>query len=412
MKFSKLKSTATLWICRQLWASCCGLFDDEEVEIPAAVPRSKECVQLTSDKSEDHLDQNHSHQYHPQQDHPQQDPSQLDRLSHESHIFENESNLTEVQLEPVIAEPRSPVHSLSADILYYLVVSFLPLVDTASLALTCKSAFIAVDGTRVLQELRAEPSYRIKFLQRLELGFPDHILCYFCVKFHRRLRDIWQPQVPCHSERGLMHFGQWKFLFPYRYAKEVVNHYRFGPRHGRSEHDLVPQTQYSMFEPDKDIKGVDCMDIKCVDNGGGFNLKFRRYVCVEYNLSNPVSKARATQVALINYQHLWSSFKMAFNLTEELPPTCYRCEWCGAEREYSIIHLRDKPGYAALRTTLWESVGPCENTEHGEWYHVCQGFLEIDKNHSIPINQCELTHLHDFVDCITPTDRERHWDRE
>ncbi|EFE45027.1 hypothetical protein TRV_00189 [Trichophyton verrucosum HKI 0517] len=229
MKFSGLKSTAALWICRQLWASCCGLSDDEEVEIP-----------------------------------------------HESHIFENESNLTEVQLEPVIAEPQSPVHSLSADILYYLVVSFLPLVDTASLALICKAAFVAVDGTRVLQELRAEPSYRINFLQRLELEFPDHILCYLCVKFHRRLRDIWQPWLPCESGRGLIHFGQWKFLFPYTYAKEVVNHHRFGPRHGRSEHDLVPQTQYPMFEPDKDIKGVDCMDIKCVDNGGGVNLKFRR----------------------------------------------------------------------------------------------------------------------------------------
>lgn len=404
MKFSGMISTAALWICRRLWASCCGLSDDEEVEIPTSVPHSKECVQLTLDKSEGHLDQNHLQQDHPQQDHPQQD-----HLPHEIHIFENESNLMEVQPEPEIAEPQSPIHSLSADILYYLVVSFLPQVDTASLALTCKAAFIAVDGTRVLQELRAEPSYRIKLLQRLELEFPDHILCYSCIKFHRRLRGIWHSPIPCDFTRGEITFGRLKSHVFYRYAKEILNHYRFGPRYGRSEHEVLPQTLCPIFEPDNDVKGVDCIDIKCVDKGSGINLKFRRYVWVEYNLSNPVSEKRAKFMASTSYPHLWSSRDMGDHLIEELSPTCYRCEWCGAEREYSVIHLCDKPGYAAIRSTLWESVGQCENTEEGVWYHVCKGFFVKDENRYIPINQCELTHLHDFVDRVAPTDRERHW---
>ncbi|EFR00866.1 hypothetical protein MGYG_03869 [Nannizzia gypsea CBS 118893] len=390
-----MNTTVALWIWRRLRSSCFWLPDDGEVEIPPFVSHSKECFQLVSDQPENSLHQNHS---------------EHDYLLYESHLSEDQPQ-PKGQLEPVLDEPQHPIHSLSADILYYLAVAFLPVNDTASLALTCKAAFIAVDGKKVLQEWQSQPlACRAEFLRGLERDFPGHILCYQCAKFHSRFQSEYQD-VECDFNSCQMYYGQCSYRVLYKCAKEIVNHYRFGPRYGRSERELIPKTLYSISKPEDDVKGIDCIDLKCVGEGDNVNLIFRRYIWVEYDLSNPKSREAAKYVVLMNSLHILGPHWRMDNLTDEIPPTSYCCKWCGAEREHSIVHLRDKPGYAALRSTLWENVGQCENTEHGLWTHVCDDWLmHREEEQYVPIRQCDLTYLYAFVGDASCADRERYYD--
>ncbi|KAK2808913.1 hypothetical protein FQN49_008661 [Arthroderma sp. PD_2] len=307
---------------------------------------------------------------------------------------------SEDQPQPAPAEPRSPIYSLNDDVLYYLATSILPLQDAAALALTSTATFRAMGGRKILKEIQSQPIIsRVDFLQRLELDFPDHVLCYRCATFHSRLsEDPWtqvRQKSECDFESDSMEFHPDMFCLPYRHAREIANHYRLGPRYGRSEGKLLPHYPYVDSRPQSDTTAVHHLDFKCIDKGVDFNLILRRSTQVEYNFTIPKSRTEARFSALGHTVHIWDEFEEN-DLAEELLPSCYRCGWCGAERQFSITYLRNKPEYAVFRSTLWESVGHCKNTDSDLWKHICSP-LNRRVNYT-PIRQSELMYEREFID--------------
>ncbi|EFE44289.1 hypothetical protein TRV_00905 [Trichophyton verrucosum HKI 0517] len=218
----------------------------------------------------------------------------------EDSLSSEDRHQPEGRLEPAL-------HRLNDDVLYYLANYILSLDDTVAFALTCRAAYKAIGGRRVLQMLNKEPAwYRARFLERLEFDFPKHVLCYEC--------DM----------------------------QKIANHYRLGPLYGRNELYLVPQAPY--FRRDIERK---------IAHAHGFNEE---------------------------------------KLAREMLPLCYRCEICGAERQFTITYLASKPGYAVIRSAMWESVGHCENSVNGQWEHICSSGSPATVLPFLSISQSELIH--------------------
>lgn len=301
------------------------------------------------------------------------------------------------------AQPdRSPIYSLNDDVLYYLAHSILPTNDAAALVLTCKAIFQAVDGKRVLRELKDRPAvYRTMFLQRFEPDFPNRVLCYRCATFHSRyptpsgIRGI--EGTTCDKDSGSIWYGPRRYILHYRQAKEIVNQHLFGPSYGRSLDKLVLQGPFFESKPEKNVTGVHHLDLKWVRKNGTFALILRRNVRLEYQYTNPESRETADWMVMGGSTHIAVCVGQ-HDLTKELPPSCYMCELCGAERQFSITYLPHKPGYALYRGTLWESVALCQNSEYDLWTHISMPWLA--RANFIPISQRDLKHQYAFIDDI------------
>ncbi|KAM5443870.1 hypothetical protein MferCBS31731_001116 [Microsporum ferrugineum] len=309
--------------------------------------------------------------------------------------------LAEDPPQPELVEAELPkIYRLNDDIIYYLATSILPLDDAAAFALTCRATYQATNGKKILQKLKLEPvRYRAQFLQRLELDFPGHVLCYLCAEFHSRLYGTWTGTelTRCDGRSKMLEISMgWLFL-RYRHAKEIVNHYRLGPRYGRSEVELLPLEPHVKWRPDTDITHIIQLSVKCLDNVGDFDLVFRRNVRVEYNSTRPESRDAAIFACYSDSLHLWVGYE-GKDLEKELLPTCYRCEMCGAERQFSVNYLPRKPGYAVLRSTLWESVGHCDNSNDGLWGHICHDGFPATRHEYLPISQSDLIYQRAFID--------------
>ncbi|EFQ98591.1 hypothetical protein MGYG_01617 [Nannizzia gypsea CBS 118893] len=293
---------------------------------------------------------------------------------------------------------RPPIHQINDDVLYYLANSILPLDDAAAFALTCRATYRATNGRRVLQRLEDRSAlYRARFLERLELDFPDHVLCYVCGKFHGRLREGLLGLTSCDRNTNQLEYAPgFRYLY-YRQIKEISNHYRLGPRYGRSEILILPQKPYFNRDAENNITHAVHISVKGINNAGNFELIIRRNSYVEYKYTNRNSRQEAIIACRCRSRHLWSYLKEE-ELVEEMLPSCYRCEMCGAERQYSISHLPAKPGYAVLRSTMWESVGQCENSGYGRLEHICTDAFQATVNQCLTIGQSELIHQRAFID--------------
>lgn len=293
---------------------------------------------------------------------------------------------------------KSPINGLNDDVLYYLANSILPPDDAAAFAITCRAAYVATSGRRVLQKLKEEPAlYRARFLERLELDFPNHVLCYECSTFHGRLREGLLGLTSCDRNTSQLEYAPgFRYLY-YRQIKEIANHYRLGPHYGRSEVHILPQKPYFKRDTENDITHVVQISMKGINNAGAFELIVRRNSYVEYNYTSRKSRQEAIVACRCRSRHLWSYLKEE-ELAQEMLPSCYRCEMCGAERQYSISYLRAKPGYAVVRSTMWESVGQCENSGYGRLEHICSGGFQATINQRLTIDQSELIHQRAFID--------------
>ncbi|DAA76077.1 TPA_exp: Uncharacterized protein A8136_1114 [Trichophyton benhamiae CBS 112371] len=293
---------------------------------------------------------------------------------------------------------KPALHRLNDDILYYLANSILPLDDAAAFALTCRAAYKAISGRRVLQRLNKEPAlYRARFLERLELDFPKHVLCYECGKFHTWLEENVLGLSPCDLNGIQLDYTTGFPRLFYRHAKEIANHYRLGPRYGRNELYLVPQAPYFRRDTERNIAHAVYISPKAVNNAGNFELILRRTSYVEYKYTSRKSREEAIYATRCRSHHLWPGFNEK-KLAREMLPLCYRCEMCGAERQFTITYLASKPGYAVIRSTMWESVGHCENSGYGRWQHICSSGSPATIHQFLSINQSELILQRAFIE--------------
>ncbi|EGD99297.1 hypothetical protein TESG_06566 [Trichophyton tonsurans CBS 112818] len=295
---------------------------------------------------------------------------------------------------------KPALHRLNDDVLYYLANYILPLDDAAAFALTCRAAYKATNGRRVLRRLKKEPTlYRARFLERLELDFPKHVLCYECGIFHDRLLQGLFGLTLCDLSSIQLDYAPGFRRLYYRQVKEIANHYRLGPRYGRSELHIVPQTPYFKRDTERKIAHAVYIRPKAINNAGSFELIFRRTSYVEYKYTSRKSRQEAIYAATCRSHHLWPGFREE-HLAREMHPLCYRCEICGAERQFTISYLATKPGYAVIRSVMWESVGHCENSGYGRWEHVCSNGSPATIQQFRTISQPELIHQRAFIEEI------------
>lgn len=103
----------------------------------------------------------------------------------------------------------SPLCSLPAEIIIQI-PQFLPPESAASFLLCCRPVYSAL-GHRYLEDLRSKHGltvlYRERFLITWERDLPDHIVCYYCIKFHAIKKG--HRHLPSNSNY-FTHFKCWK----------------------------------------------------------------------------------------------------------------------------------------------------------------------------------------------------------
>ncbi|EZF35334.1 hypothetical protein H109_04035 [Trichophyton interdigitale MR816] len=298
------------------------------------------------------------------------DADSLDTDSLDTDSVDAESQAVESQVInkslPWKIQVEAPIRSLHDDAIYFI-VSSLPPADAAAFVLASKSFWQAADGQRVVNRLSEPSDSRIDFLERIEAQFPEHVLCYRCQKFHTQCEKnpLLKPGQ-CDTETAIHFFGpKDERNIPcliYRQAKEVMNHYRFGPTHGRcaaaamSIHTfyLKPHGEYWS------TKGVWNLDIKLISN----NLILKEDVWIMYRASFPHD---ASDYLNGFKKHLLPEISL-FNKTSDCY-YCYRCPLSHSEREFRISRLRYKPSCILIRSTTWENLGACKNSEESLWEH-------------------------------------------
>ncbi|KAM5469327.1 hypothetical protein MferCBS49748_002998 [Microsporum ferrugineum] len=273
------------------------------------------------------------------------------------------------------AKGRSPIFSLGDDEVSYI-ISVLPPLDAAAFVLSCKFMWQTGKGRSVLQQLYNLHKGRIEILERLEVDFPKHVLCYRCEKFHRRSK-IPPPKLEpygCDTESEIHFLGSPSTEsgiqphLTYRQAKEIMNHYRFGPTHGRP---ATKVTHYHTFadrgyEGSVHVKIAWNFDVKLIDG----NLVLKQDMWATYQVNNSTSRYKAVDICEQGNNHLLHGIS-ANNIGIPLHQ-CYRCPHSSSERELQVTYIKHKPGYALLRSTLWENLGTCQNPSSGSglWSHA------------------------------------------
>ncbi|EEQ31943.1 uncharacterized protein MCYG_04762 [Microsporum canis CBS 113480] len=288
---------------------------------------------------------------------------------------------------------RSPIYSLNNDAVYYI-TSMLPPADAAAFVLSCRAIWQAAGGQNFLTRLSKSDESCLDFFERIEADYPKHVLCYRCKKFHSHCRSPsgLKPDA-CDTESSVHFLGPPKdyrtWHLTYRQAKEVMNHYRFGPTHGRCApkaihyHTFAQEiNQYQHY-----VKGVWNFDMKFIGN----NLILREDIWIKYKLDGHLSTSDAVSMCEGWNKHL--SLGRAMGTNDELH-SCYRCPYSSSEREIQVSYLRYKPGYGLLRSTLWENLGACQNSDtdlwnHGTWFNPCT-FSPL------AIDPAELRYKHHF----------------
>ena len=134
------------------------------------------------------------------------------------------------------------------------VVRCLELADEGSLMLCSKVVFEKLDGTGrgkvVWDRLREEEGnvgQRLRFLSSLDYRLPGHVLCFSCLKYHRRLhpgqetlkpRDILNPVYDCpHARDANIHPPTLRITppnrtLPFTFIQLSTRSHRFGESYG------------------------------------------------------------------------------------------------------------------------------------------------------------------------------------
>ncbi|EEQ28191.1 uncharacterized protein MCYG_01079 [Microsporum canis CBS 113480] len=273
--------------------------------------------------------------------------------------------------KPLSIEDTPAIHSLNDDVVYYIACT-LPPVDAASFVLSCRAIWQATTGQNFLNKLYKLPKGRLRLLERLEEDFPLHVLCYRCEKFHCRCSQLppLLKSAECDLDSGVFFLGSpcedlATTYFTYRQAKEIMNHYRFGPANGRGATDVINHHTFTQLDETFQTRTAWSFDVKLINNM--LVLKQDTWVVYLYNCDK--SMDHAVQICGHWGEHLLYGIEDISRESHQ----CYRCPYSLSERELRIYHLKQLPGHALLHSTLWENLGSCRNTGSNLWNHASWG---------------------------------------
>jgi hypothetical protein len=181
--------------------------------------------------------------------------------SHE-HVGENDSAIVALRCRLMAQLISLP------DQVWCLIASYLDLADRASLAMACNLTFakLSRDAFSAFRPLESKQE-KLKFLSRLDMSLPFHLLCFHCGIYHKRVQAgnetlkanfVTHPVFICPLVRTtvlprtrLAHGRE----LPYVFVQLAVRAARFGPHYGISvgslerrwrdpESDWTHQTRY------------------------------------------------------------------------------------------------------------------------------------------------------------------------
>lgn len=156
--------------------------------------------------------------------------------------------------QPILetGEPRVPatvITSLLPAPLWHRIVSYLPLSDEASLALSAKP-FQALCSPTIIRQLNDPADFRDRctFLHYLDYALPNHLLCYICGTYHLRLTpgseslrqtNIANPVYNCpysNTTDPTLRVSKLRVTFgrhiPHPFLQLALRQARFGPQYG------------------------------------------------------------------------------------------------------------------------------------------------------------------------------------
>ena len=159
-------------------------------------------------------------------------------------------------------EPGEQVIAKLTTNLWHRIISSLDPADVASITLSCKSFHKLVDR-EVFSVLNQSQHHREKtrFLSHLDHHLPDHLLCFSCAKFHRRLQpgreslkptNVLNPIFACpHMHNPSKRVSRIRLTtgrtIPFTFVQLVTRSARYTSRHGIPLVDL--SRRYKDHEP-------------------------------------------------------------------------------------------------------------------------------------------------------------------
>ncbi|KAI9738412.1 MAG: hypothetical protein M1834_008915 [Cirrosporium novae-zelandiae] len=293
--------------------------------------------------------------------------------------------------------------------LWHMIVSYLPFISTASLALTCRHMAYTL-GHEYWYNLRNPGPEKLAFLRLLDVSMPKYLLCSSCKIFHRRRRTYKYAETlqaskkfnyikRCCRHRETARIS-WSLELDWWLIQLVMRAYRCGPRYGvglkalscveNRGQDVWIETKASIIDDHLFLKVQNCALIdpkRPVANLAviGQNL------CACNHLFKPWPLLNACFEAVDNLPRNW---KQAKNYSYR--SALFRCPSCPSEylvelrpaSQFQVIAdprpfprlLRERE--MILCVSRWMDVGDGESPDSPEWKAlsstaICrEGFLK------------------------------------
>ncbi|KAJ5596739.1 hypothetical protein VI817_003995 [Penicillium citrinum] len=137
--------------------------------------------------------------------------------------------------------------------LWALIAWYLSPADAACLAITTTTLYRRL-GPRYFLSLDATQNlpYKAEFLARLDQSLPHHLLCYPCLRYHRRTQEGHERLKPAHVVNPLYNCANMYNalrpqprhrithgrVLPFSFVQLVMRAHRFGPRYGIPVQDM------------------------------------------------------------------------------------------------------------------------------------------------------------------------------
>lgn len=141
---------------------------------------------------------------------------------------------------------ENDVASLSPE-LWDKIILYISPTDAANLAMSCRTLFSRL-GDYPLDALRHSfnMQHRIDFLLPMDESLPDHLFCFVCASYHRRIQpgretlkpaNVLNPLFVCPNARNLARVPARTRLavgrtLPFTFVQLALRTHRYGPRHG------------------------------------------------------------------------------------------------------------------------------------------------------------------------------------
>ncbi|KAJ9299233.1 hypothetical protein DTO271G3_2855 [Paecilomyces variotii] len=299
---------------------------------------------------------------------------------------------------------RHPFFTLPTE-LVLLITSYVPVVEKASLALTCKH-FLCILGSESVRLLDDTTTHsrnyaditiqmnRWRLLKFLEKDFPNHFVCHSCAHFHLNLPikpiyvSYYPPTSLCVTRTNVFWRGVWGWCVGYEKVHGIMMAHRNKWTYGMSLDDFQYERRISMSKFRLRIarEGTTAETVKAIaptpDDADD------EIVCHEIVLASIVRNEFLLDITAVFFVHRGALALEEYVVNERCPNHGLSvlgnlnrlrasagsgtvCMNCHAQTDIKIHESKKMPGMEEVKVRTVISLGSGEESSYDRWKKAC-----------------------------------------